>query len=307
MTTWRPTRTEPLLILAMDHRASFAKTLFGVKNDAPDDAQRAAMEGAKRLSYDGLRRAYTQLTRGRPGVLTDQRYGQSVIDAAAHDPVVLAVPIERSGRDWFELEFGDQWLERFQASGAGYAKVLVRDNPAFDADQRAGQQARLRQVSEQLHKVNVPLLYELLVPATDDQKASVAGSTDAYDRDLRPGLVVQVVKDHQYAGIEPTIWKIEGLETAEAARAVIAQIRIEGRTDVDAIVLGRDAPAERLDHWLDVAADVDGFVGFAIGRSIWEDPTQAHIDGTVTDADTIAAVAANYLRFANRYLDALPV
>ena len=50
------------------------------------------------------------------------------------------------------------------------------------------------------------------------------------------------------------------------------QIRAGGRDHVDAIVLGRDAPAARLDHWLAVAAPVDGFVGFAIGRSIWEQP-----------------------------------
>ena len=119
--------------------------------------------------------------------------------------------------------------------------------------------------------MGIPLLYELLVPATDEQLASVGGSVDRYDRELRPDLVVRVIADNQDAGIEPTLWKVEGLDTVEAAQAVAVQARA-GDRDTDLIVLGRDAPVDRLDQWLRVAAQVDAFVGFAIGRSIWEDP-----------------------------------
>ena len=37
------------------------------------------------------------------------------------------------------------------------------------------------------------------------------------------------------------------------------------------MVLGRGASTEKVDQWLEAAAGVDGFVGFAIGRSIWWD------------------------------------
>jgi myo-inositol catabolism protein IolC len=298
---YRPSRENPLLILAMDHRESFGRTLFGVTDDHPDAGQRAAMTAAKRLIYAGLARARAQLPCGRAGVLVDERYGQPVIDAARSDGVVLALPVEHSGREWFELEWGQRWLEHVSSNRPDFAKVLVRDNPAFPQERRDRQLRALREVSDALSGLGTPLLYELLVPATGAQLAAAGGAEDAYDRDLRPGLVAQVIADNQEAGVEPAIWKIEGLESTGAARAVMAQIRAGGRDQVDAIVLGRDAPAARLDHWLAVAAPVDGFVGFAIGRSIWEEPVADHNRGSAGEPEAIAEIARRYLGFARGY------
>ena len=301
---YRPSAAEPLLILAMDHRASFGRSLYGVRDDRPDPGQQAAMQAAKQLIYAGLARARGRLPGGRAGVLVDERFGQAVIDQARSDGTILAVPVERSGRDWFELEWGRDWLEHVCSIRPEFAKVLIRDNPEFPAPQREQQFGLLRQVSDGLARLGVPLLYELLVPATSGQLAGARRTPDAYDRDLRPDLVIGVIADNQAAGVEPAIWKVEGLETAEAARAVVAQMRSGGRDGVRAIVLGRDAPADRLDHWLAVAAPVDGFVGFAIGRSIWEDPISDHNQGRATEEQTISRIAERYLDFARRYLAA---
>lgn len=244
--TRRPSSADPLLILAMDHRESLGRTIFGVEQDAPTTEQRDAIVHAKQLIYRGLREALSSLPAGRPGVLVDERYGRLVIEAAHLDPVILAVPVERSGRAWFELEYGSDWKTHMQASRPDYAKVLVRDNPGFDRESRNEQLAALRRVSKALFELGIPLLYELLVPATVEQLAGVNGDSWRYDRDVRPELVVAVIADNQAAGVEPRIWKVEGLETADAARAVVGRARASGRGEVDAIVLGRDAPAERL-------------------------------------------------------------
>jgi myo-inositol catabolism protein IolC len=261
---WRPSHDDPLFIMAMDHRASFGKTLFDVQDDHPDAAQLAAMRSAKQLIYEGLMEAVPGLSSGRAGVLVDEQYGQQVIDEAAADgaPVVLAVPVEASGHDWFTLQWGDQWLSHVVRIRPGYAKVLVRDNPDFDPA-RAGQDA------------------------------------GAYVRDIRPGLVVKVIAGNQAHGVEPALWKVEGLETVEAAEQVAAQAKAGGR-DADLIVLGRDAPAERLDHWLEVASQVPAFVGFAIGRSIWEDAVreyEASDRGDSAADDARGTIAGRYLRF----------
>jgi myo-inositol catabolism protein IolC len=298
---YRPSAQSPLLILAMDHRASFGKSLFGVTDDRPNSAQRAAIQSAKQLIYAGLAHARQRLPGGQAGVLVDERYGQPVIEAARSDRVILAVPVEHSGREWFELEWGQDWLEHVASARPDFAKVLVRDNPAFSPGSREQQLRALRAVSDGLRVAGVPLLYELLVPATDEQQAAAGGAADAYDRDLRPELVVQVIADNQAAGVEPAIWKVEGLETAAAARAVVTQIRAAARDDVCAIVLGRDAPAARLHHWLEVAAPIDGFVGFAIGRSIWEEPIASHNQGTASEDEVIGLIADRYLDFARRY------
>jgi myo-inositol catabolism protein IolC len=285
----------------MDHRASFGKTLFNVKNDDPDPAEVTAMESAKQLIFEGLQVALPSVTYGRIGVLVDERYGQGVIDAVHNSgqPLVLAVPVEASGHDWFTLEWGDQWLEHVEAIRPDYSKVLVRDNPDFDAADREQQFGQLAQVSSALHKIGVPLLYELLVPATSAQLGRGGHDAGAYDRDIRPGLVVQVIADNQAHDVEPTLWKVEGLETVEAAQQVAEQAKAGGRT-TDLIVLGRDAPADRLDHWLEVASQVSAFVGFAIGRSIWEDAVrdfEASDHGEAAASAVRAQVAERYLGF----------
>jgi myo-inositol catabolism protein IolC len=298
---WQPRHDDPLFILAMDHRESFGRTLFEVKNYDPDQAQVEAMKAAKRLIFGGLQAAQPSVRTGRIGVLVDERYGQDVIDAvkSGADPMVLAVPIEASGQEWFTLEWGDQWLEHVESIKPDYSKMLIRDNPAFDAAQREAQFARVAQVSVGLRNVGVPLLIELLVPATDAQLAQAGGDAAVYDRDIRPGLVVQVIADNQAHGVEPALWKVEGLETVEAARQVAAQAKAGGRT-TDLIVLGRDAPADRLDHWLEVASQVDDFVGFAIGRSIWEDPVRRYeaFGGSANAAESARReIADRYLGF----------
>ena len=302
---WQPRHDDPLFIMAMDHRASFGKTLFDVKDDNPSPDQIAAMRSAKLMIFGGLQAALPAVAYGRAGVLVDERYGQDVIDAVkaggevggSGQPVVLAVPVEASGHDWFTTEWGDRWLEHVQAIRPDYAKILVRDNPDFDPAEREQQFGRLAQISSGLHGIGVPLLYELLVPATSAQLDRAGDEPGAYDRDIRPGLVVQVIADNQAHGVEPTLWKVEGLETVEAAQQVAAQAKAGGRR-TDLIVLGRDAPADRLDHWLEVASQVSAFVGFAIGRSIWEDSVRAY----EASGQSEAAASAGRAQIAERYL-----
>ncbi len=298
---WQPRHHDPLFILAMDHRESFGKTLFGVKDDNPDHAQAEAMRTAKQLIFEGLQTALPSVPAGRIGVLVDERYGHGVIDAVTSggQPIVLAIPVEASGHEWFTLEWGDQWLEHVTAVEPDYAKVLVRDNPEFETAERETQLGRLAQVSSGLRTAGVPLLYELLVPATQAQLDKAGHDAGAYDRDIRPGLVAQVIADNQAHGVEPALWKVEGLETVDAARQVAAQAKAGGRA-ADLIVLGRDAPAERLDHWLEVASQVEAFVGFAIGRSIWEDVVreyEASDRGETAASQARGKVAERYLGF----------
>ena len=293
-----PTAAHPLMILALDHRDSYEK-LFA---DAPGD-HGAAMRRSKQLVYEGLLAARPSLGDGVPGVLIDEDLGAEVQEQTREDGVTLAIPVEKSGEKVFELEYGEATETHVGHIAPDLVKVLVRMNPADDPATTQLQLHRLGELSSWLHSISMPFLYELLVPASDEQLASVSGDADAYDRDLRPGLVVEVIKANQDAGVEPDLWKIEGLETADAAREVVTAARAGGRDAVGCIVLGRDAPQERLDHWLTVAAGVEGFVGFAIGRSIWEDATKQHIvDGD--DAALVATVSAHYQHFAQTYLDA---
>ncbi len=78
----------------------------------------------------------------------------------------------------------------------------------------------------------------------------------------------------------------------------------EGREGVVCVLLGRGASDEKVDHWLRQAAPVEGFVGFAIGRSIWGEPLTGYIDGSLEREAATEEIAANYLRFVKVYEDA---
>jgi len=260
------------------------------------------MRRAKQLIYRGLREAWDGASlSGQAAVLVDERYGQTVVDDAQRDGIVLAIPVEKSGQDWFGYEWGDDWRDHLNRVRPDFAKILVRDNPAFNGADRKAQFAALRELSDDLRGMEIPLLYELLVPPTDGQLASVGGDKERYDTELRPELEVRVIAENQAAGVEPAIWKIEGLESAAAAEAVVAQIRSGGRHDVDAILLGRDAPRERLRHWIDVAAPVDGFVGFAIGRSIWEEAIEGLQKRRIDEEQAGRSIAQEYAGYAEHY------
>ena len=297
----RPTAAEPLLILAMDQRDSFAK-LFGTEEHEATGDQVEQMRAAKTLIYRGVAAVADRVQGARIGVLVDEEYGPAVLEAAHADGRVLVYPVEKSGQHLFDLEYGDETSAHVERWDPDYVKVLVRMNPDDDHADTEGQLDRLAALSQTLRGADLPFLLELLVPASDAQLASVGGDTTAYDRDLRPGLAVRVMEAVQGAGVEPTLWKIEGLETAEAAREIVAGARAGGR-DADCIVLGRDAPQETLDHWLRVAAGTDGFVGFAIGRSIWKEPLQQYLTDH-DEATFLSVVGENYLHYVRTYLDA---
>jgi myo-inositol catabolism protein IolC len=288
----------PLYLLAMDHRESLAATVYKIKGD-PNPAEAKQIAAGKELVYQGLLMALDDgSSLSTAAVLVDERYGEQVARQAKAAGVTLAMPIEKSGQEWFTLEYGTLgegiWMEHVEAFDPRYVKILVRDNPTFDVRARRRQMDDLATVSQVLTEAGRDLLLELLVPATPTQ------SSATYDEDLRPELTVRVIGEMQAAGVEPAIWKIEGLNASADAARILATARQGGRNNVQCIVLGRDAPPEDLDDWLRVAAPA-GFLGFAIGRSIWQEPLQAFLSGEVGEQEVVAEVANNYLHYVGVY------
>jgi 5-dehydro-2-deoxygluconokinase len=113
--------------------------------------------------------------------------------------------------------------------------------------------------------------------------------------------MAQAMSEIQNAGIEVDIWKIEGVEAREDCEMLVAQARVGGRDHVSCVVLGRGADDAKVDHWLTQAAPVEGFIGFAIGRSIWWDPLKAYVDGKIERAEGARRIAENFLRFVSVY------
>ena len=285
----------------MDHRNSLLRDLYGI-DDVPTSEQIDRISAHKGLIFDGLLRAIEDgVDASRVGVLVDERYGAAVAVRAKEARIDLAMPIERSGEPLFLLEYGTfgdrEWLRHIDEFAPAQVKVLVRDNPQGSFN-RMLQFDRLVTVSNALRASGRTFMIELLVPATPAQLESVGSDALRYDSEVRPDLTVQLIEEMHVEGIEPNIWKVEGLETEEDARAVVSAARRDGRSSVYCIVLGRDSSRQRLDHWLEVASRVDGFRGFAIGRSIWEKPLADLLAGTASETQLVGRVAESFTHFA---------
>src|SRR3954453_8758079 len=293
-----------LFILAFDHRGSFQKKWFGLEGaPTPEDVER--ISDGKHLIFEGLLHALEQGSEaGVTGALVDEQFGTptAIPSQAKERGLKLAMPVEKSGQNEFDFEYGDQFGDHIEQQDPDFSKVLVRynsDDP--DTEMNPRQLGRLKTLADWLHEHDRKFLFELLVPATDEQLSSVGGDDDRYDAELRPELMRRAIEDIQNYGIEVDIWKIEGVDERSDAEMLAQQTRVGGRDGVVCVLLGRGASDEKVDHWLTQAAPVEGFVGFAIGRSIWGDPLKAFLDGSLEREDAARQIGEKYLRFVKVY------
>jgi myo-inositol catabolism protein IolC len=283
-----------LYILAFDHRGSFEKMVGDVER----------VPGAKTLIWEGFQRAVEDgVPKEFAGVLVDAQYGPTVAHEAKAGGYKLAMPVEKSGQNEFDFEYGDQFGEKIEEFDPDFSKVLVRYNPEGDRELNDRQSAKLRQLSEWLHERHRRFLFELLVPAEPAQLEQVGGSDDRYDVELRPQLMLEAILQLQNAGVEPDIWKIEGISDREACNEIAHLTRREGRDKVSCIVLGRGASDEKVDEWLRAAAGLEGYGGFAIGRSIFAEAVKAYAaDPDAFDRRAaVESIARKYRRFIEVY------
>jgi myo-inositol catabolism protein IolC len=295
-----------LYILAFDHRGSFQKKMFGIQGD-PTPEETATIADAKHLIFEGMEKAAArgEVPGDQVGVLVDEQFGGDIPQGAKRDGLKLAMPVEKSGQDMFDFQYGEDFPEHILRFDPDFSKVLVRYNTEGPADANRTQLEKLKRLADWLHDNGRLFLFELLVPAEPHQLEAVDGDGDRYDAELRPDLMRRAIAEIQDFGVEVDIWKIEGVDAREDAEMLAQQTRTgPGREKVVCVLLGRGASDEKVDQWLRVAAPVDGFVGFAIGRSIWWDALKGFLDGSLEREDAAQQVADKYLRFIRVYEEA---
>jgi myo-inositol catabolism protein IolC len=295
---------KPLYLMAFDHRGSFEHDLFGATEPVPQQVRDGIIK-VKEIIFDGHVQA---LAGGAPasacGVLVDEEFGAGVARRAKAEGVPLAMPAERSGQEEFQFQYGDNFGAHIESFDPTFVKVLVRYNPDGDPDLNRRQTERLARLSHWLQARERKFLFELLVPATKDQLDRFGGDQRAYDRGLRPDLVVATIAALQAGGVEPDIWKIEGLDSRAACQEVVAQARAEGRDEVKCIVLGRGADEPQVLEWVRIGASVDGFEGFAVGRTLWEQALKDFLAGQISRAQAVSEIARRYEDVIGAYREA---
>ena len=294
--------SEDLYILAFDHRGTITKGLLGVEDREPTQEEINKVSEMKQIIFDGFVKANESgITGGDPAILVDETFGLEVQKQAKEMNIKFAAPVEKSGQKVFDFEYGDQFGEKINEVDADFVKILVRWNPDDDEETRETQGDRIKELSDWLDENDKKFLLEFLVPATEEQLASVDNDQERYDSEIRPALAVKVVEEMRERGADPDIWKIEGLDTAEDCEKVAAAIKAGDRANVIAVVLGRGASDEKVKEWLRAGSSVEGYKGFAIGRSIFWNALKGFHEGDKSREEAVDEIAQSYLGFLSVY------
>ena len=291
-----------LNILAFDHRGTLTKGLLGVEGRQPTVDEASRVSSMKDIIFDGFIEAKNSgISGGDPAILVDETFGLQVQQKAKEMGIKYAAPVEKSGQKVFDFEYGDAFGEKIIEVDADFIKILVRWNPNDDIETREVQGKRIKILSDWIEENERKFLLEFLVPATDEQLESVDGDQSRYDSEIRPKLAVQVVEEMREKGADPDIWKIEGLDTKEDCEKVATSIKDGGREDVIAVVLGRGANDEKVNQWLRAGSSVDGYKGFAIGRSIFWNSLKGWHEDQKSREEAVSEIAESYLSFISVY------
>jgi myo-inositol catabolism protein IolC len=288
---------DPSYFLAFDHRSGLRAICADALGCRSEAVSRGRLLKAKALVVDGLLNCRS-LDGAGIGLLIDEDLGADQARRARDAGLVLAMPIEVSGAPSFELEFGDEMVRHLRAFEVDYAKALVYLNPEREDSYRS----QIGAVVDALGSIagaGLGTMLEVVVTPTAAQLALHDGDARRFDRETRPALVCQTIHDFYAAGAQPTLWKLEGLDSREDYARVQAALFAHDR-DARCLVLGRGLSLERVREWLQLAAGHDAFCGFAVGRTIWQAPVAGFLAG---ELDGDAARAQISERFAEMVSD----
>ncbi len=288
---------KPLFILPFDHRLSFIKTILGVEWGQPDAKEIKRAIELKKIIYKGFKLATKKIPRDVAAILVDEQFGGEILQDAIASGHITCLATEKSGLKEFEFEYGNKFAEHINKYQPVIVKALVRYNPEDNKNLNIRQAKKLKKLADFCHRNNYKFMIETLVPATDKQLKSVKKNLKKYDKEIRPGLMIRAISELQAAGVEPDIWKVEGLPDKKNFEAVVKQARIDDRREVGVIILGRGLDKKEVEKWLKIGRKVKGIIGFAIGRTVWQKPLLDYRKGKINQLKTVERISKNYYYF----------
>jgi len=275
--------TDRVYMLAADHRWQWEEWC-----DARS-MPRTRIAEVKRLAYDGflLARDRSAAVRECGALLIDEQYASPVITEALKAGVNVGTPAEKAG------SFPLAWCEPFSRALTGaFVKVLVRHRPDDDREIRDGQWAKLKALQTWCHGAGKPLVIEVLVARRQEPE-------EEFEASGRPAMLAGFIGEAYRRAHALDFWKIEGTPSKEGARIIDAAIAADSWCRQ--IILGKAADLDTIHRWFAAAAGSPTAVGFAIGRSVFWEPSEAFLSGTRTAGQAAADICANYLRLVDAW------
>jgi len=284
LTTRRP--RPHLYVLAFDHRRQLETLAAGYGTPL------ARIARFKQLVATAFGRvAASSPHPERLGVIVDDRYGAQVLPALTHAGHWIGRAIEVPGSSPVEFESGQGPATQLLTWPSRHViKCLVLCHPEDPLEERLAQEARV----VDLHRAAAALERELLLEI-------VVRHTHAVDENT----TARIVQRFYNVGVRPAWWKLE----PQSAPSWSAISRVIGTEDPDCngiLLLGLDAPEERLRLAFETAASHPLCRGFAVGRSIFGHAARAWLGGNLEDEDVIEDIASRYQRLIGLWRAARP-
>jgi 5-dehydro-2-deoxygluconokinase len=276
--------SERVYMLAADHRWQWEEWC-----DARS-IPRARIGEVKRLAYDGflLARERFAAVHEFGALLVDEQYASAVLADALDAGVNVGTPAEKAGA--FPLTWAAEPFSR-GLTGA-FVKVLVRYRPDDDEAIRDGQWEKLDALQTWCRGTGKPLVVEILVARRGEPE-------DEFEAIGRPAMLAGFIAEAYRRALTPEFWKIEGTLSPDGARIIDRAIAVNAACRQ--IILGKAADLATIDRWFAAAAASPTAAGFAIGRSVFWEPSAAFLSGSTTSDRAAADICANYLQLVDAW------
>ena len=290
-----------IFMLALDHRTSLARDLFGTS--ALSSAQASQLGNVKALIAASAIDALLQTRpRGEISVLVDPEYGLGAAEMAREARIPVALALEKSGlRELSLLESGllDSAIDR--VGEVRWGKILVRWNPRDAEDRKAKNLSALEEARAFCVSKGIEFLLELIVPPTADDLCQAGGSKDWFNRHLLCYRIPEAVQELTRRIGPPNLWKVQGLVSPAACQAVAEAATNAGVTP-PILVLGAASDAAQIGRWFRSSGSATAYRGFAIGRSIWNKPISDWLDGAENRNQTKKLITSRFLQYVDDYM-----
>lgn len=252
--------TKPLFILAFDHQSTFEKA--GISN----------VSELKQIIYEAFKKSLSVVENG--AILIDERYGEAILRDAKQSGYIVALRVEKSGQDGFAFEYGEEFALHIEKYNPDFAKVVIKvQNGLTDLTKN-----NLKKLSDYCRSHDLKFLLEII------SNSNVS-------------LILNAIVQLQDFGVEPDVWKIEGMESDLDYLSIIQEARKGGRDRVCVVILGRGEDRETVEKWIKTGSKTPGIIGFAIGRTIFWEPLLMFKDAKITREEAIEQISSNYIHF----------
>ncbi|WP_295516269.1 5-dehydro-2-deoxygluconokinase [uncultured Pseudomonas sp.] len=279
---------QQLFIFAFDHRYQLVECAQQVGADP------ARIPALKKLFVQAIEQVEQDLERqgvaADVGLLADERFGQDALNAATGRGWWVARPVELQNSRPLAFEHGRSVGSTLLSwPSEQIIKCLVQFHPDDEPLLRLEQEAQLKGLYQAAQVSGHELLLEVIPPKNHPSS--------------RPDVLYRAIKRLYNLGIYPEWWKIEAQPAAVWQQ--LDQLIAERDPHCQGVVLlGLNAPAEDLAEGFRQARASQRCQGFAVGRTIFGQPSRAWLAGEIDDAGLVAQIRSNFEFLIQAWRDA---